>query len=225
MACSLSPFIYAHPYHLCGRQRYGLEMQLAEPSSSWLLESNRSSSIDQLAGTQGSSLGSQDLSGTENLNHSHQNGQRNQFIVYQQARWNSFSPIIGTSDRSLELVSSPQYNDPGPAYLWNLQHNSGHRVSSNLLQESMADQTFCIRGTQQDMGSFYNRSLRRPNNEIVAKVRVLASGSGYYPHGCVFHPMDAANENIRKFPLESHFSDIAEDQTRTTPIHSSGVPY
>ncbi|KAG1526955.1 hypothetical protein G6F52_001971 [Rhizopus delemar] len=144
-------------------------MQLAEPSSSWLLESNRSSSIDQLAGTQGSSLGSQDLSGTENLNHSHQNGQRNQFIVYQQARWNSFSPIIGTSDRSLELVSSPQYNDPGPAYLWNLQHNSGHRVSSNLLQESMADQTFCIRGTQQDMGSFYNRSLRRPNNEIVAK--------------------------------------------------------
>ena len=30
------------------------------------------------------------------------------------------------------------------------------------------------------MGSFYNRSLRRSNNEIVAKVCVLASGPGYY---------------------------------------------
>jgi hypothetical protein len=157
-------------------------MLLAEPTSSWLLDSNRSSSIDQLSGTQGGSFGSQDLLGTEELNHSHQDGQHNQLIVYQQAWWDSFSPIIGTSDRSLELVSSPQYNDPGSAYQWNLQHNSGHGVSSNLLQEPMADQTFCIRGAQQDMGSFYNRSFRRPNNEIVAKVRVLASGPGYYPH-------------------------------------------
>ena len=47
-----------------------------------------------------------------------------------------------------ELVSSLQYNDPGSAYQWNLQHNSRHGVSSNLLQEPMADQIFCIRGAQ-----------------------------------------------------------------------------
>ncbi|KAG1137203.1 hypothetical protein G6F38_011484 [Rhizopus arrhizus] len=128
------------------------------------------------------------------------------------------------SDRSLELVSSPQYNDPGSAYQRNSQHNGGHGVSSNLLQEPMADQTFCIRGAQQDMRSFYNQPLRRPNNEIIAKVRVLASGSGCYPHGCVFHPIDEANESLRKSSLESHFSDITEDQARTTPLHSSGGP-
>ncbi|KAG1148991.1 hypothetical protein G6F37_011502 [Rhizopus arrhizus] len=224
MERSLSPSVYTHPDHLCRRQRYGLGMQLAEPTSSWLLDSNRSSPIDQLAGTQGGSFGSQNLSGTEELNHSHQDGQHNQLIVYQQARWNSFSPIIGTSDRSLELVSSPQYNDPGSAYQRNSQHNGGHGVSSNLLQEPMADQTFCIRGAQQDMRSFYNQPLRRPNNEIIAKVRVLASGSGCYPHGCVFHPIDEANESLRKSSLESHFSDITEDQARTTPLHSSGGP-
>ncbi|KAG1018750.1 hypothetical protein G6F43_014377 [Rhizopus delemar] len=34
--------------------------------------------------------------------------------------------------------------------------------------------------------------------------------------------MDEINESLRKSSLESHFSDITEDQTRTTPLHSSG---
>ncbi|KAG0883999.1 hypothetical protein G6F34_013399 [Rhizopus arrhizus] len=36
--------------------------------------------------------------------------------------------------------------------------------------------------------------------------------------------MDEATESLRKSSLESHFSDITEDQARTTTIHSSGGP-
>jgi hypothetical protein len=34
--------------------------------------------------------------------------------------------------------------------------------------------------------------------------------------------MDETNESIRKSSLESHLSGIAENQAKTTPVHSSG---
>ncbi|CEP09382.1 hypothetical protein, partial, partial [Parasitella parasitica] len=57
-------------------------------------------------------------------------------------------------------------------------------------------------------------SLRRPDDQIVTKVCVLASGSSSYPYGCVYLPMEEVGQAAHKSPMELNHSSIEQDHTR-----------
>jgi hypothetical protein len=87
---------------------------------------------------------------------------------------------------------------PNTTYQWHSQRHRKYGVSSNLIQELMAGQTLHIQTNQPAMGPFLNRSLCRSKDQAVAKVRILASGSGCYPRRCVLHLLNDIPESLQK---------------------------
>ncbi|KAF1806213.1 hypothetical protein FB192DRAFT_1463972, partial [Mucor lusitanicus] len=122
----------------------------------------------------------------------------------------------------MELVSPTEHNDSSTAYQRGSQHDCGYGVSPNILQESMANTTVCLPANQPTVGSLLDRSLCRPDDQIVAKVRVLASGSRGYPYGCVYLPMEEVGQAVHKSPMELDNSGIEQDPTREASSSDSG---
>ncbi|CEP17814.1 hypothetical protein [Parasitella parasitica] len=186
--------------YMCERQQYRMGMQLETSQSTRVLDTSRSLTIDQLARTQSGSSSIEDISTSRELDHFNSDRQHNQLILHQQAGRNSIPATFRISNRSLELVPRPQNNDPGTAHQRYPQHPSRPRVSSNILQEQMADFTFSFSATQPTVGTFLCRSLCKSHNEIITKVRLLAAGFGCYLYGCLLLPMDDYNESLRNNP-------------------------
>ncbi|CEP18600.1 hypothetical protein [Parasitella parasitica] len=51
---------------------------------------------------------------------------------------------------------------------------------------------------------------------IVTKVRILASGSGCYPHGCVHHPADEARPPIHQSSMKFDHSSTSQGYAKTS---------
>ncbi|CEP10739.1 hypothetical protein [Parasitella parasitica] len=132
-----------HTYtnHLCGREQYGLGMQLESTPSPWLLDSNRSGTVDQLARTQSCFSGPPpNFSPFRALDSLDSNGQYYQHVMHQQKRGDALFGIIGTSNRSLEFVSPAQDSNSGTTHQWSEQQDSRHGIPQDLLQEPVDDQ-------------------------------------------------------------------------------------
>ncbi|KAG0733380.1 hypothetical protein G6F23_013404 [Rhizopus arrhizus] len=89
--------------NICRRERHGLGMLVEQADYSWLLDSNGSESINQLARTEGSLIGDASIPVSEEHHHIDQNQQSHQFSVYQQTGRHSLPASPQLSDRSLEL--------------------------------------------------------------------------------------------------------------------------
>ncbi|KAG0780590.1 hypothetical protein G6F16_012240 [Rhizopus arrhizus] len=171
-------------------------LQLESTSSSWLLDSMGSGTINQLARTQSCFSGASDFSPSSAFHNLNSNGQHYQPILYQQTRRDSLSGIIGTSNRSLELVSTAQDSDSGTTHQRSEQHDSRYGITQDLLQES--------------------------DNQAIAKVRILATRSGRYPHGCVYHPVDDVSPSVHQPSLEPHYESTPQGCAGTTSSGNSG---
>ncbi|KAI8638116.1 hypothetical protein BD408DRAFT_352481 [Parasitella parasitica] len=122
----------------------------------------------------------------------------------------------------MDMVSPEQDYDPGTTYSGNTEHNSGFRVSPTILQESMEDHTTDISTDTSNLGLFLYRPLRRQDNEIITKIRVVDAGPRRSLHGCTIHSMEPISESLRKSSLESHLSGAEQDQTGTASLGDSG---
>ncbi|KAL9553949.1 hypothetical protein PS6_003670 [Mucor atramentarius] len=111
-----------------------------QASSPRILDSRGSNLIDQLARIESSLSGATDISVYDELDYTGQNGQYDESVVYQQARWHPVSPTNEPCNRSVELVPEAQHSDPSTTHTECLEHSSGSGISSTILQESMADQ-------------------------------------------------------------------------------------
>ncbi|KAL7315730.1 hypothetical protein PS15m_004910 [Mucor circinelloides] len=70
------------------------------------------------------------------------------------------------------------------------------------------------------MGSVQYRSFRRQDNQLVTKVRLVATGSGCYPHGCIYDDLEESRVALRKSTLEeSNLSGTTKNPNRTDSIH------
>ncbi|KAG0904742.1 hypothetical protein G6F33_012699 [Rhizopus arrhizus] len=148
------------------------------------------------------------------LDNSNQDRQHNQPVVYQQTGGNTVAPFNESRNGSLELVSSTQHYDSSSTHQRDLQQNSRYGVSPNILQEPMANNSNSIPTDSTTMGSVLDRPLCRQDNQVVTKLRVLASGSGRYPYGCLHSTMDELDEAFRKSPMESDISGSEQDTSR-----------
>ncbi|KAG1534397.1 hypothetical protein G6F51_012118 [Rhizopus arrhizus] len=72
------------------------------------------------------------------------------------------------------------------------------------------------------MGPVLDRPLCRQDNQVVTKLRVLASGSGRYPYGCLHSTMDELDEAFRKSPMESDISGSEQDTSREASSSGNG---
>ncbi|KAI8053619.1 hypothetical protein BDF21DRAFT_481782, partial [Thamnidium elegans] len=211
-----SPVILQEPNdHICGCQQYGMGLQLENLPGSRILDHTRSCPIHQLEGTQGGPFSTYGFPSPSKLDDFDTNGQYNQSFLHQQARRYSLSSFDGTSYRSLELVPSQQHTYPSTTYSGNSQQHCGYGISSNFFQEPMAIETEGFPNDQPLVGPTFNRSLCRQDHQVTTKVRILDAGPGCYPHGCIHHSMEHLDETFRKSPLESHFTDFAEDNSGT----------
>ncbi|GAN11840.1 hypothetical protein MAM1_1087d11451, partial [Mucor ambiguus] len=201
--------------HLCRREQHRLGLQLEPTSSPWLLDPIRSGTINQLAGTQGCFSGAPDFSPPRTLHSPHSNGQHYQSVLYQQTRRDSLSGVIEPSNRSLELVSTAQDGNPSSTHQRNKQHGSRYGISTDILQESVDDQAISLPTHLTPLGTLLSRPVRRQDNQAVAKVRVVASGSGRYPYGCVYHPVDDVSAALHQSTMEPHHESTPQNHTGT----------
>ncbi|KAG0755157.1 hypothetical protein G6F24_012020 [Rhizopus arrhizus] len=148
--------------------------------------------------------------------------QHNQPVVYQQTGGNTVAPFNESRNGSLELVSSTQHYDSSSTHQRDLQQNSRYGVSPNILQEPMANNSNSIPTDSTTMGSVLDRPLCRQDNQVVTKLRVLASGSGRYPYGCLHSTMDELDEAFRKSPMESDISGSEQDTSREASSSGNG---
>ncbi|CAO3637177.1 unnamed protein product, partial [Mucor fragilis] len=177
--------------------------------------------INQPAGTQGCFSGVSDVSPHRALHSPHSNRQHYQSVLYQQATRGSLSGVIGPSNRNLELVFTAQDSDPSTTHQRNKQHGSRYGISTDILQESVDDQALNLPTHITPLGTLLSRPARRQDNQAVAKVRVVASGSGGYPYGCVHHPVDDVSEAHHQSTMEPHHESTPQNHTGTA---SSGDP-
>ncbi|KAG1085517.1 hypothetical protein G6F42_021365 [Rhizopus arrhizus] len=164
---------------------------------------------------------SQDISSTTELDCLNQDRQYDQPLLHQQTRRNSISPSTGTSYGSLDMVSTAPNHDTGTTHSGFTEYNSRFRISPTVLQESMDDQTTDFSTTTSNLGPVFHRSLRRQNDQVITKVRILGTGSGCIPHGCVLNPMEAISEPIHKSSMESNFASTESNTARTTSSGNS----
>lgn len=142
---SLFSSLNTHPNYLCGRKQHGLGLQLGQALSPRILDSRGSNPIDQLARMESSLSGVTDVSDYEKLNYTDQNGQYDESVVYQQARWHPVCPTNEPCNRGVELVPAAQHSDPSTTHTGCLEHSSGSEITSTTLQKkSMADQATLI---------------------------------------------------------------------------------
>ncbi|KAI8636299.1 hypothetical protein BD408DRAFT_326640, partial [Parasitella parasitica] len=116
----------------------------------------------------------------------------------------------------LELVSQAQNSDSGTTHQWSEQHDSRYGIPQDILQESVDAQAVSLPAHITPLGTLLSRPIRRQDNQTVTKIRVLASGSGRYPYGCVYHPVDDVSSSLRQPTLEPHHESPSQDLTGTT---------
>ncbi|KAG1434358.1 hypothetical protein G6F55_014553 [Rhizopus delemar] len=75
------------------------------------------------------------------------------------------------------------------------------------------------------MGPVLDRPLCRQDNQVVTKLRVLASGSGRYPHGCLHSTMDELDEAFRKSPWNLISQVLNKIMQEKHPLVVMVVPY
>jgi len=123
---------------------------------SWLLDSGESSTVHQLEVAQSSSSSSQDFSSATKLCYVNQDRQYNPplLVVHQQARRNSISSLNGTSNKSLDTVSTEPNHNTGRAHSWLTEHNSWFRVSPRDFQKSEDDEVTDISTNTSSLGPF-----------------------------------------------------------------------
>ncbi|CEP08910.1 hypothetical protein, partial, partial [Parasitella parasitica] len=102
---------------------------------------------------------------------------------------------------------------------WCIQHNI--MIQAQHIKEPMANPSACLPANQPNVGTLLDRPLRRQDNQVVTKVRVLATGSGRYPYGCIYDPMEHLDKAIHKPTLEPDLSRPTQDSTGET---SSSLP-
>ncbi|KAG0821204.1 hypothetical protein G6F17_011908 [Rhizopus arrhizus] len=222
---SLSSPFNSHSNDLCGCKQHGMGVQFGQTTCTWLLDSRGSGSVNQLAGTEGGSISTTDFPKITELDNSNQDRQHNQPVVYQQTRWNTVAPFNESSNGSLELMSSAQHYDSSSTYQRDLQQNSRYGVSPNILQEPMANNPNSIPTDSTTMGPVLDRPLCRQDNQVVTKLRVLASGSGRYPHGCLHSTMDELDEAFRKSPWNLISQVLNKIMQEKHPLVVMVVPY
>ncbi|CEP09325.1 hypothetical protein, partial, partial [Parasitella parasitica] len=218
----ISPPINSLPDNIRRCQQHWLGVQSRNEACSWILDPGRSKSVDQLARIEGGSPCPTNVSRTSELNNSDSNRQHNKSIIYQQTGWNEVAIPFESSNRSMELVSSTEHYNSGTTHQRGSQYDCGYGVSSNIFQESMANTTVSLPTNQPTVGPLLDRSLRRPDDQIVTKVRVLASGSSSYPYGCVYLPMEEVGQAVHKSPMELNHASIEQDHTRENFPGDSG---
>ncbi|CEP15065.1 hypothetical protein [Parasitella parasitica] len=206
---------------ICGRQQHRLGLQLETSESLGVMDTRRSIPINQLAGTSSSVLCVEDISDSNQLHDSHSHGQHYQPVIYQQPRRHSFSSDAGTSDSGLELVHSAQHHDTSSTYPRYTQYRGRYGISENILQKPMANSSVCLSANQRNVGTLLDRPLRRQDNQVITKVRVLATGSGRYPYGCLHDSLEHLDEAVREPALEPDLSCPPQDSTGET---SSSIP-
>ncbi|KAG1078995.1 hypothetical protein G6F42_023983 [Rhizopus arrhizus] len=72
------------------------------------------------------------------------------------------------------------------------------------------------------MGTLLSRPLRRQDNQAVTKVRVVASGSGRYPHRCIYDTMDSVSSPLCESSMESDIASPEEDQAGMSTYRDPG---
>ncbi|KAG1060534.1 hypothetical protein G6F42_027942 [Rhizopus arrhizus] len=87
----------------------------------------------------------------------------------------------------------------------------------------MANSPFNLPTNQSTVGPILDRPLcSRPNDQAVAKIRVLATESGRYVYGCLHDSMDQLDETVCESPMESDFSCSTQDCTGETSLNLPG---
>ncbi|KAK4514626.1 poly(A) binding protein Crp79 [Mucor velutinosus] len=120
------------------------------------------------------------------------------------------------------MVSSTQDHDSSATHTRPTEQDSRLRVSPSVFQESMDDPTASISTDSTTLGPIQYRSLRRQDDKVITKLRVVDVGSGSSLHGCSVLPMDPLPESLRKSSLESHLTGFEQDQTGTSSVGDSG---
>ncbi|KAG1611471.1 hypothetical protein G6F45_013101 [Rhizopus arrhizus] len=79
----------------------------------------------------------------------------------------------------------------------------------------MDDQTSNFSTNQSDVRPVLCGPIRRPNDQIVTKVRLVDSGSSRYPYGCVYHPVEEVSASVHQPSLEFDYSGSSQNHSRT----------
>ena len=214
--------VYAQSDNVCGRQQHRMGLLMEASSGARLLDSRGSSTVDQLERAESSTFSSQDLPSPTELDSIDQDRQYNQPIIHQQARRYSLSSPSRISHRGMDMVFGAQDHDPSTTHSGCSQQDSGFRVSSTILQESMDDQTVCLPADSPNLGPVFDRSLCRSNNQTITKLCVMDAGPGRSLYGCAINTMEEPSESLRKSSLESHISGTQQDLAGTAFSGDSG---
>lgn len=197
---------------VCGCQQHRLGMQLEESSNTWLLDQRGSSTVHQLERTQGSVFGITDFSNSQEYDSTDTHRQHDQYVLHQRTRWDSFSSPHVARNSSMDMVLEEQHYATSPTHSGHSQQSSGLRVASPVLQESMDDQT----SNKSSNISIRGGPFCRQNDQVIAKVRLVDSGSSRYPYGCIYHPVEELSTSFHQPCLEPNYSGTSQNHSGTT---------
>ncbi|KAI7896937.1 uncharacterized protein EV154DRAFT_178500 [Mucor mucedo] len=203
---------------ICQRQRQWMGLQLTaqqqqQTNRIWSLDSLRSTNADQLERTQSS------ISCTENLSRSSQhadpdqNGQYNLHGLYDQTKWNPLTSPYGISSPTLEMVPSTWHYNSIQSYCRNQQYHGRLRISPPLPEEQLDDKSINLPESSKISGTKRRRSVCRPDNETLTKVRILAPGLGHSIYRRIQYPLESISTSIPEHTVELGQSMSSENCT------------
>ncbi|CEI98273.1 hypothetical protein RMCBS344292_12386 [Rhizopus microsporus] len=126
------------------RKQHWMGVQFETLSDAWLLDSSRSSTVNQLKRTESGTTSTADFPIIKEHHSSHPRRQQHQFAIYQQARKYPLSTFDGTSNRNMEMVSSTQHLYTGSTCSKDSQQDCRYGISTHVHQEPMANQAASI---------------------------------------------------------------------------------
>lgn len=189
-------------------QRYGMGVQLENTNGPRLLEQSGSATIHQLEGTSGSLSSYQNLPSQE-YQPINPDGQHNITKLHQQTRRNSLGITNAPRNQPMETLSGPRLDHNSQTHSRNRKHPSESRITTPLLQESMANPPFNIPNNSTTIWIPRRRSICRSHDITTSKVRILATRSGR-----VYHPMDPIQQPMDQSTLESNNQVLTQDSQR-----------
>ncbi|KAI8880744.1 hypothetical protein K501DRAFT_335170 [Backusella circina FSU 941] len=208
-------------YNFCRRKQHGLGLQPQSTESTsinsiWLLDSPRSSNVNQLERTEGSLPCVTNFSSLTEHASINQNGQHNLNVVHQQTRRNTIIDVDDISHHSMEMVPEARDKYPVEPCTRRIESDSRFRVQTTIPEEQLDDATINISTNATLLGTKRRRSFCRSEYDTTKKVRIVASGSWQLRDGC-FHPvLEAIPISISQSSVEFNHPLSPEIATRET---------
>ncbi|CAO3692913.1 unnamed protein product [Rhizopus microsporus] len=191
-------------------------------SDAWLLDSSRSSTVNQLERTESDTTSIAGFPIIEEHRSSHPHQQHHQLVIHQQARRHPLSTSDRIGNGNMELVSTTQHLYTGSTYSRDPQQDCRYGISTHVHQGLMANQAASIPMDRQDLGASLCGPIRRPHYTSPTKICLVASGSWHYPHGCVYDELDQMEESVHQLPLPLELNRQSIQQTMARTGTSSG---